>query len=294
MASDKHKKILLETGDRLDIYGSKGISTSLYQFQKMRTAAIKEYQATGRLDTSGLWRKFQPLVSETVRDGLIVSHLTGYEASLKMYYDSGKTKLSTFDKAIKKLKEYNELSDVQLGIIQAEYGKYAASITGEIGSTLEANAQAAMQRIIADNVHVKEGVHILREAFEKSGITPAHKGLLETLVRTNIQVAYSSARWQVMSEPAIDEILWGYEYFTAGDGDVRPNHAALDGTILPKDDPRWKQIWPPNGFNCRCQVIEIFEPAQKQDPPVEGGADKGWEFNPGERLKILEITRPAA
>lgn len=46
-----------------------------------------------------------------------------------------------------------------------------------------------------------------------------------------------------------------WEYKTAGDNRVRPEHARLDGLILPADDPRWDRIFPPNGWKCRCYVV---------------------------------------
>lgn len=46
-----------------------------------------------------------------------------------------------------------------------------------------------------------------------------------------------------------------WEYKTVGDDKVRPEHAKLDGVILPADDPRWSKIWPPNGWKCRCYVV---------------------------------------
>ena len=46
-----------------------------------------------------------------------------------------------------------------------------------------------------------------------------------------------------------------WEYMTARDERVRRTHRLLDGVILPADDIRWKKIYPPNGWNCRCTVI---------------------------------------
>ncbi|HAZ00704.1 MAG TPA: hypothetical protein DCY97_00795 [Marinilabiliales bacterium] len=46
-----------------------------------------------------------------------------------------------------------------------------------------------------------------------------------------------------------------WEYRTVGDDKVRPEHAKLHGVILPANDPRWKKIWPPNGWKCRCYVV---------------------------------------
>lgn len=46
-----------------------------------------------------------------------------------------------------------------------------------------------------------------------------------------------------------------WEYKTVGDEKVRFWHRKLDGVILPENDPRWKLIFPPNGWLCRCWVI---------------------------------------
>lgn len=42
------------------------------------------------------------------------------------------------------------------------------------------------------------------------------------------------------------------EYVTMKDDRVRPEHEALDGIILPVDDPFWNSYYPPNGYRCRC------------------------------------------
>jgi SPP1 gp7 family putative phage head morphogenesis protein len=47
------------------------------------------------------------------------------------------------------------------------------------------------------------------------------------------------------------------KYVTAGDERVREEHRGLDGTIKRKDDPFWRTWYPPNGWNCRCDVIEL-------------------------------------
>lgn len=48
------------------------------------------------------------------------------------------------------------------------------------------------------------------------------------------------------------------QYSTVGDGKVRDSHQALDGTKKPVDDPFWNVYYPPNGWNCRCDVIQMI------------------------------------
>ena len=51
------------------------------------------------------------------------------------------------------------------------------------------------------------------------------------------------------------EVFPYWEYRTAGDHLVRPAHQFLEGLILPANDPRWKKLFPPNGWRCRCYIV---------------------------------------
>ena len=46
-----------------------------------------------------------------------------------------------------------------------------------------------------------------------------------------------------------------WEYVAVLDSRTRPEHRALNGTVLPADDPFWKTHKPPLGFRCRCTVV---------------------------------------
>lgn len=47
------------------------------------------------------------------------------------------------------------------------------------------------------------------------------------------------------------------QYRTAGDDRVREEHAELEGVTLPIDDSFWESYYPPNGWNCRCTVVQV-------------------------------------
>jgi uncharacterized protein with gpF-like domain len=55
------------------------------------------------------------------------------------------------------------------------------------------------------------------------------------------------------------EILPLLQYETVGDRRVRPEHAALDNIIRPVGDKFWDTLYPPNGWNCRCMVLQLSE-----------------------------------
>lgn len=76
---------------------------------------------------------------------------------------------------------------------------------------------------------------------------------LRTEFDTAVLVGESSATYHSLMRDV--DVFPYWEYRTAGDAAVREEHAALDGLILPANDPRWAKIFPPNGWNCRCYIV---------------------------------------
>ena len=61
------------------------------------------------------------------------------------------------------------------------------------------------------------------------------------------------------------------EYRTVGDERVRPEHATLSGVVKPITDGFWRTFYPPNGWRCRCYVVQTaanITPGTKDDPTV--------------------------
>jgi SPP1 gp7 family putative phage head morphogenesis protein len=49
------------------------------------------------------------------------------------------------------------------------------------------------------------------------------------------------------------------KYKTAEDERVRMSHRGLNNVIKKVDDPFWNTYYPPNGWGCRCEVIQILQ-----------------------------------
>lgn len=80
-----------------------------------------------------------------------------------------------------------------------------------------------------------------------------NKAWLETEYNTALLTGEAASTYYRLLAQA--QIFPYWEYKTVGDALVRPEHAALHGLILPANDPRWKLIFPPNGWNCRCYIV---------------------------------------
>lgn len=108
---------------------------------------------------------------------------------------------------------------------------------------------------------------------------------LKTIYQTNLQSAYMAGRKATMEDTTDSHPYW--RYIAILDGKTRPSHAALNGSVYRHDDPVWRAIYPPNGFNCRCRVTALTQSAlnrrgltvassagQVRNEIVETGIDK--------------------
>lgn len=83
-----------------------------------------------------------------------------------------------------------------------------------------------------------------------------NKNWQRTEYNTAVQVAESASSYRRMKSNTDLFLIWVYR--TVGDGQVRPEHASLDGTTLPANDPAWSEIYPPNDWGCRCWVEAVM------------------------------------
>ena len=130
------------------------------------------------------------------------------------------------------------------------------------------------------------------EKLEAGGFSKAaadHRATL--LLRHHGFAAYAQENYRELQEMKDAFPYWKYQ--TMGDEKVRSSHAALDGLILPADDPFWRDHSPPWEWNCRCQVVGVTEEeyAAAQDVGDFNPADPdakaaGWKLSPAllERL----------
>lgn len=178
--------------------------------------------------------------------------------------------------------------DVNLRALEERYNITALRTLKNVSDTVEKDVRETAYKLIEQGAHVKEAKQVLSERFDALGLTPKNPYQIETIFRTSSAVAYGAGSWAAYQDPDIQEILWGFQYTAVMDNRTRENHAAAEGVTLPKDDPFWQRMWPPNGYNCRCEPIPLYSPEDIVEPPPDAVADPGFGYNPGTVLG--EIT----
>lgn len=92
------------------------------------------------------------------------------------------------------------------------------------------------------------------------------------------------------------------QYRTAADSAVRPAHQRLEGITLPSSDPFWESYYPPNGWRCRCDVVEVlredYKPTDSEEASKLGDTvlttnkERMFAFNPGKELRLYPDKHP--
>lgn len=159
--------------------------------------------------------------------------------------------------------------------------------------TMEDRINQAVGVITARQQTTTAATQNMRRKLDEMGLSLNNPSMAETLVRTHAQIAFGAAQYQLNQDDPHDTI-WGYQYATVGDGRVRPEHAILDGMVRPKDDPIWQILWTPNGWNCRCQLIELTEPQKSTPVPKGAGPDKGFDLDFDELLNKSQREKSVA
>ena len=111
--------------------------------------------------------------------------------------------------------------------------------------------------------------------------------------------ANMASKWEGFMQ---DSDRYNLQYRTQRDKKVRPEHAALDRVTLPMTDSFWKEFYPPNGWNCRCTVVQVRKSKYPETPHDEAmalgeeatGKDtkRIFRFNPGIEQKSFPDYNP--
>lgn len=155
----------------------------------------------------------------------------------------------------------------------------------------------AFPKLLDENGDRKPFEHFLNDVRKVDDTYNRH------YLRAEYNFAQASAemagRWEKFEEEGDEYLL---QYRTADDDKVRPEHAELHGVTLPVSDSFWDEYYPPNGWNCRCTVVQVRRDKYPQTNREEAfnrarnaltnDKEDMFRFNPGKQERTFPEYNP--
>lgn len=192
---------------------------------------------------------------------------------------------------------------------------------GAVSSSISEEMPAELTGLLENNAFIFSGLktyHSLNEVGlsligDDGGIKPFekfHEDVAKIDAKYNRNYLYAeynhavtssqmAAKWHDFQQ---DGDRYNLQYRTANDERVREEHQRLHNITLPVSDPFWEQFMPPNGWNCRCVVVQVRKgryPESDSQQAVGIGEQiteepkkRIFRFNPGKELKVFPDKHP--
>ena len=227
-----------------------------------------------------------------------------------------------FDRMMKVLFR-QEGANLEIGILASEEAQDFIETHSSVlnGSFRQVEMSEAMRKRLERSNYVFSGLktfHELNEAFpsllDENGNRKTFERFLndvrkidETYNSNYLRAEFNfvqasaemAAKWERFMQ---DGDRYYLQYRTAGDAKVRPTHAEMAGITLPASDPFWAEFYPPNGWGCRCSVVQVRKskyPATDHEEAMARGESaleldkKGmFRFNAGMEQKTMPDYNP--
>ncbi len=158
-------------------------------------------------------------------------------------------------------------------------------------SHFAAGKQQALTASLERILYNKDGTKVTKAEFDKAAepILKQHNRYMKVEADAINKAASAADEWQQIKRTAY--LYPNLQYETVGDDRVRDEHWALDGLIRPINDDFWKTHFPPNGWGCRCTVIQTDGEPTKI-PDVVPTPAKGFNQNVGETGNLIDEQHP--
>jgi SPP1 gp7 family putative phage head morphogenesis protein len=131
-------------------------------------------------------------------------------------------------------------------------------------------------------------------AFKKEAEKVFHDynaAYLEAEYNTAKASSRMAAEWMRIEDSK--DVLPLLQYKTVGDGRVRPTHRQLDNIIRRAEDNFWNEYFVPNGWNCRCTVIQLMDGKETDIaaiPNIDHDVPPLFKMNSGKDRIIFKDT----
>jgi hypothetical protein len=187
----------------------------------------------------------------------------------------------------------------------SEYKALIDETTKVFDETIQNNiVPEPMAQKLKNDAFIFSGLKTHAQLLEASTLLMDKEGKVRSFEQFAISSSQSAANWAKINP----EERYNLQYRTANDDRVRDNHRTLQDTTLPPDDPFWMLYYPPNGWRCRCTVVEVLKSKYEVSDPQKaleqgekattqiGANGKNkleiFRFNPGAEQKLFPPKHP--
>lgn len=145
----------------------------------------------------------------------------------------------------------------------------------------------------------------LKKPFEQfsNEVLSIHETYNKHYLRSEYNFAVGSsqmaARWERFAAQGDRYLL---QYRTAKDEHVRESHRKLHNVTLPVESRFWDEYFPPNGWGCRCTVVQVLKGKYPTSDEQRAMQDAGqstagkhaemFRFNPGKQRACYPAYNP--
>ncbi|MEW5725715.1 MAG: phage minor head protein, partial [Thermodesulfobacteriota bacterium] len=158
-----------------------------------------------------------------------------------------------FEEAVEAFRDTAPISSQEAARLGREARSRSFFVAGVTREDILAGLYESLDKVLAEGKSFGEWKKEAKNLFAAQGWEPGgHR--LKTIFLTNVLSAYSAGRYKQMTDPDVAGDFPYWRYVAVKDRRTRPAHAAMHGRVFPADHPVWETWYPPNGFNCRCQV----------------------------------------
>lgn len=116
---------------------------------------------------------------------------------------------------------------------------------------------------------------------------------LRTEYNQAVAASQCAARWTDFESCADKNPFLQYQ--AVMDANTRAEHAALNGVIKRYDDDFWDKYYPPNGWGCRCEVIQLPGKNHRETPDADlkyCKVDPMFQVNVGKKGVVFPKGHP--
>jgi len=189
-----------------------------------------------------------------------------------------------FLEAVEDLASRDPVIERSAEAVSAAYKRHAFAMAYSTNITFTNLIQNQLTKTILEGGKLSDVI----ANFRKEGLADWYA---ETVFNTNIKTAAMAGRIQQSKDPDLQGFIVAWRYFAVKSRTTRENHRAMDGHMASMDNPVWNVWIPPNGYNCRCTLIEVTRPQAKKmgrysngtfedDPAPSVLPDEGFRQSP--------------